>query len=182
MCLTRLKALIYDQHDMKIQILSLVYWQRCVLVIMLCLVGQIGCVRGGPNVVTGGITPAHFRFKTVVPENTAGQPDGWQAVCIRGDINNANTGDRFVCEFEVGLPLRNRQQGSISLEYAQQVSARNANDTAYALLATASPGAMSAMLCIDFRKGYEQKLKREISGARVRACMQEGIETVEFKY
>jgi hypothetical protein len=87
--------------------------------VLLLIAVLLGCARG-VNTVTGVITPAHFRFKTVVEisKRNKQRPDGWQAVCIHARITEGDSGATDVCKFEVGLPLRNEDQGDISLELA----------------------------------------------------------------
>lgn len=138
-----------------------------------------GCVHER-NSVDGRITPAHFHFKTVVAVDSKTQPDGWRAVCIQARITQGDSGATDVCKFEVGLPIRNGDQGDIPLEVAQWSSADTANRAAHTVLEEAQPGEMIAVLCIQFKRKYERMLKEEISGARVSECRTEGIETVHF--
>jgi hypothetical protein len=141
--------------------------------------GLAGCVHER-NTVDGRITPGHFRFKTVVAVNSKTQPDGWRAVCIQARITEGDSGATDVCKFEVGLPIRNGAQGDIPLEVAQWSSADTANRAAHTVLQEAQTGEMIAVLCIQFKREYERRLKEEISGARVSECRTEGIETVHF--
>lgn len=154
---------------------------RWCLPVVLLIVGPMGCARG-LNTVTGRITPGHFRFKPVVQidKRNRTQPDGWQAVCIHARITEGDSGATDVCKFEVGLPLRNEEQGDIALEVAQRTAARLANRAAHTVLAEAPPGEMLAVLCLQFKGRYEKMLKEEIDGARVSQCETEGIETVYF--
>lgn len=151
------------------------------VLVLLLFVEQIGCARG-LNTVTGRITPAHYRFKTVVEISKRNklQPDGWRAVCIQARITEGDSGSTDVCKFEVGLPLRNRELGDIPVEVAQQTAARTANRAAHTVLAEASRGEMIAVLCLRFKERYERMLREEIAGARVSLCDTEGIETVYF--
>src|SRR5688572_24646602 len=150
-------------------------------VVGLLLVGQVGCARG-LNTVTGRITPAHYRFKTVVEISKRNKlrPDGWRAVCINARITEGDSGATDVCKFEVGLPLRNEELGDIPLGLAQWTAARTANRAAHLVLSQARQGEMIAVLCLQFKDRYERMLKEEIAGARVSQCETEGIETVHF--
>jgi hypothetical protein len=145
------------------------------------MAGPLGCARG-LNTVTGRITPSHFRFKTVVEVSKRNrlQPDGWRAVCIHARITEGDSGATDICKFEVGLPLRNRDQGDISLEMAQRTAARTANRSAHRVLSEARQGEVIAVLCLLFKERYAKMLKEEISGSRVSQCETEGIETVYF--
>ncbi len=150
-------------------------------VFALLLTAQVGCARG-LNTVTGRITPAHYRFKTVVEISKRNKlrPDGWRAVCINARITEGDSGATDVCKFEVGLPLRNEELGDIPLEMAQWTAARTANRAAHLVLSQARQGEMIAVLCLQFKDRYERMLKEEIAGARVSQCETEGIETVHF--
>ncbi len=102
------------------------------------------------------------------------------AVCIHARITEGDSGATDLCKFEVGLPLRNEEQGDVPEEMAQQVAARTANRAAHTVLAEARQGEMIAVLCLRFKDRYERMLKEEIDGARVSQCETEGIETVYF--
>jgi len=150
-------------------------------VLVLLFVGQAGCARG-LNTVTGRITPAHYRFKTVVEISKRNKlrPDGWRAVCIHARITEGDSGATDVCKFEVGLPLRNEDLGDVPLELAQQTAARTANRAAHLVLSAAREGEMIAVLCLQFKEHYERLLKEEIAGSRVSQRETDGIETVYF--
>jgi hypothetical protein len=152
----------------------------CILSVLL-FVGHLGCARG-LNTVTGQITSSHYRFKTVVEISKRNRlhPDGWRAVCIHARITEGDSGATDVCKFEVGLPLRNEDQGDVPLELAQLESARTANRAAHQVLSEAHEGEMIAVLCLQFKARYERMLQDEIAGARVSQCETEGIETVYF--
>lgn len=155
--------------------------ERWFIPLLLLIVGQLGCARGA-NTVTGLITPAHFRFTTVVEISKRNKlwPDGWRAVCIQARMTEGDSGATDVCKFEVGLPLRNRELGDIPIETAQRTAARTANRAAHTVLREASRGEMIATLCLRFKDRYEQLLGEEIAGARVSQCNTEGVETVYF--
>jgi hypothetical protein len=139
---------------------------------------EMGCSHG-LNPVTGGITPQHFQFTTVVkPRKT--DPYGWRAVCIHARITHGDSGANDVCKFEVGLPAFNEVQGEIPLEVAQSVSAEVANDASYRILSQAHPGEMLAVLCNQFKGLYEELLSEQISGARVGQCVTSGVKIVHF--
>jgi hypothetical protein len=157
-----------------------VRWFLTVLLLVV-VAAPLGCARG-LNTVTGRITPSHFRFKTVVEvaKRNRIHPDGWRAVCIHARITEGDSGATDICKFEVGLPLRNRDQGDISLEVAQRTAAATANRAAHRVLAEARQGEVIALLCLRFKERYEKMLKEEVSGSRVSQCETEGIETVYF--
>lgn len=145
----------------------------------LLVAGILGGCAHGANTVTGRITPEHFKFKTVTAVSRK-EPSGWRAVCIHARITQGDSGATTVCKFEVGLPVRNKQQGDIPLEYAQRISAYRANRAAYTVLSQAHPGEMLAVLCLDFKEEYERVLGVQIEGARVSECVTQGVETVYF--
>ncbi|MCY1023204.1 hypothetical protein [Pyxidicoccus sp. MSG2] len=116
----------------------------------------------------------------MVEADSRALPDGWRAVCINARVTEGDSGATDVCKFEVGLPLRNGQQGDIPLMEARWLSAELANQAAQWVLAAARPGEMIAVHCIQFRRRYERLLKDEIAGARVSECRTPGIETVRF--
>ncbi|MFP2909605.1 hypothetical protein ACLESD_32085 [Pyxidicoccus sp. 3LFB2] len=137
-----------------------------------------GCTHGH-NTVTGHITELHFKFKTVTAVSRKA-PSGWRAVCIHARMTQGDSGATTVCKFEVGLPVRNQEQGDISLERAQQMAATLANQSAHTVLSRAHPGEMLAVLCLDFKEEYERALGEQIHGSRVSDCVTKGIETVHF--
>ncbi|MFP2904258.1 hypothetical protein ACLESD_04110 [Pyxidicoccus sp. 3LFB2] len=142
--------------------------------------GQSGCTHGR-GLVVGRITPEHFRFKTVVEVDAdVIQPDGWRAVCIHARITEGDSGATDVCKFEVGIPIRNTQQGEVPLEVAQQVVAHLANAAAQEVLSKAERGEMIAILCRRFKTEYERLLRERLAGARVSECRTRDLEPVYF--
>ncbi|RYZ15722.1 MAG: hypothetical protein EOO70_06150 [Myxococcaceae bacterium] len=142
--------------------------------------GQSGCAHGR-GLVIGRITPEHFRFKTVVAVDAAElQPDGWRAVCIHARITEGDSGATDVCKFEVGVPIRNTQQGEVPLEVARQVVASLANAAAHEILSKAQQGEMIAILCRRFKDKYERLLRERIAGARVSECQTPGLDPIYF--
>ncbi len=130
--------------------------------------------------VVGLITPEHFQFSEVVRLPIDGKPGGWQAVCIEATLRDGNTGHTVLCDFEVGIPLRNDQQGIISRRFAQTAAAMAANNTAQLLLSQAGAGAMLGILCQQFRPAMQAELNIAIAGARVNKCSLKGILTIRF--
>lgn len=144
------------------------------------VLGQSGCTHGR-GLVIGRITPDHFRFKTVVAVDADEmQPDGWRAVCIHARITEGDSGATDVCKFEVGVPIRNTQQREVPLEAAQQVATYLANTAAQDILSKAQRGEMIAILCLRFKKQYENLLREHIAGDRVSDCRTRGLEPVYF--
>jgi hypothetical protein len=145
--------------------------------------GGLSCTSGQPgsNPVAGVITPEHFRFRTVVPDNDRRAPSGgWRAVCIDAQIKHGDSGAKTACKFEVGVPLRTEDRGEIPIEEAQFAAASMANRAARMVLAKAHPGDMMAVLCSQFKAVYAPMLMTKVPGARVGECKTEGIETVSF--
>lgn len=136
-------------------------------------------VLAGCNATSGRITPAHFRFKTVVRPSPDGA-GGWRAVCIDARFTHGNTGLKGVCKFEVGTPLSNARQGTISLGMAQEESAKWANRAAHMVMSKAKPEDLTGLLCQEFRTLYHAMLEQAIRGAKVSGCTTPGIETVLF--
>jgi len=137
------------------------------------------CGLGGPNTVTGQITPAHFRFQTTVPDDGKDEGAGWRAVCIHATMKNAITGASVICKFEVGTPLRNLH-GRVKLEHAQEVAAETANASAHAVLSRYPPEAPLGPACLEFREAMESLLRKRIDGCRVGACVTPGLTPVHF--
>ncbi|HEY8208869.1 MAG TPA: hypothetical protein VIG99_15370 [Myxococcaceae bacterium] len=136
----------------------------------------LSCAR----IVVGLITPEHFQFSEVVSLRNDGKPGGWQAVCIQATLRDGNTGQTVRCDFEVGMPLRNGEQGLITRPFAQTAAAVAANNAAQLLLSRFEAGAMLGMLCQQFRPAMEAQLGAAIAGARVSTCERKGIPTVRF--
>lgn len=142
--------------------------------------GEAGCSHGR-GLVTGRITPEHFRFKTVVAVDTRRtQPDGWRAVCIHARITEGDSRATDLCKFEVGVPIRNTHQKEVPLWIAQQIAAVVANEAAHSVLSKAQRGEMIGVLCRRFKLRYQELLQEEISGARVSQCEITGLEIVYF--
>ncbi len=153
------------------------------LLTLVVVIGLLGCTHGQPpfNPVDGYITPEYFRFREIVgAPRSADKPGGWRAVCIHAQIRHGNSGATTVCKFEVGVPIRTKDQGEIRLEDAQLFAAAMANRAAREVLGQADPGAMHAELCNRFKQTYELMLNTKFSGAKVGACMTEGTVTVPF--
>lgn len=132
------------------------------------------------RVVVGLITPEHFQFVETVHLDDDGEPGGWQAVCIQATMRDGNTGRTVMCDFEVGMPLRNGQQGLIARQFAQTAAAAAANDAAHSLLSQYEAGAMLGMLCQQFRPAMQAQLRAVIAGALVKKCDTAGIPTIHF--
>jgi hypothetical protein len=142
--------------------------------------GLTGCVTGR-NTVTGEITPAHFEFtQTVKKSGPNNEPGGWRAVCIHARITMGDSGATYVCKFEVGTPLRNGDQGEISLLYAQHAAAAMANRAMYKILSEADQGEMLFTHCKDFKTLYNLMLKEKIYGSEVSACISEDVKIIHF--
>ena len=157
--------------------------QRWAVLALGLVCGGMGCARGQPgrNSVVGVITPEYFRFRETVPDDEPQEPGGgWRAVCIHALIKQGDSDAKTVCKFEVGVPLRTRQQGEISLEDAQFAAASMANRAAREVLSQAHPGEMFAVLCTRFKMTYQLMLRAKYAGALVTECDIEGIETVPF--
>jgi len=148
-------------------------FQSPVAVVALALI--LSCSRS----VVGLITPEHFQFTQVVAADE-GEVGGWQAVCVHATLRDGNTGLTVMCDFEVGVPLRNQPQGLISRRFAQVSAAVAANNAAHALLSQRGAGAMLGMICQQFRPAMQAELKLLIAGSTVTKCYTRGIPTVLF--
>jgi hypothetical protein len=133
---------------------------------------------GGPNTVLGHITPSYFRFEPTNPVSPDGTP-GWRAVCIHAVTRNGNTGDTTLCQFEVGLPLRDPRDGERLLE-ERRICARLANHAAYAVMKDARPDELTAVVCNRFKRAYQDLLRQQIPQATVGACVSKGLSPVIF--
>jgi hypothetical protein len=146
-----------------------------------CLGSSCARGKGGPNPVIGVITPEYFRFRQTVADDDQQLPGGgWRAVCIHAQLKQGTSGAKTVCKFEVGLPLRTKEQGEIPLEEAQFAAAAMANRAVRDVMSRAHPGEMLAVLCEDFKKTYEAMLSAKFAGAKISDCKSAGIETVPF--
>lgn len=138
-----------------------------------------GTTLVGCNATSGRITPAHFKFRQVVKKSGA-DASGWRAVCINARFTHGNTGLKGVCKFEVGVPLRNTQQGEIPLETAQEEAAKWANRAAHMVMAEAKPEDLTGPLCYKFKTLYRLMLSEAVHGAQVSDCVTRGVDTVPF--
>jgi len=66
-----------------------------------------------PRPVGGVITPAHFRFKEIVPASSQA-PSGWKAACVIARMNVVETKQSWECIFEVGVPQINEKNGRVT--------------------------------------------------------------------
>lgn len=136
----------------------------------------------GPGRPAGtAITPAHFRFRTIVPIRPGdGDPAGWQAAAIRASMSKDVGGSPYgatTCAFEVGVPLRTHE-GSVSVVQAQASAAAAANTAAYHVLSSMEP--VTGSTCIAFRAEMEFLLGLQIPGARVSAIIHHDLPVVNF--
>jgi hypothetical protein len=163
---------------------SLAAWFPRLLVVVGVLLWGVGGLTGcatGRNTVTGRITPAYFEFtQTVKKSGPKNEPGGWRAVCIHARITMGDSGATYVCKFEVGTPLRNRDQGEISLQDAQDAAAAMANRAMYKILSEADQGEMLFTHCNNFKTLYNLMLKEKLHGAEVGACMSKDVKTIHF--
>jgi hypothetical protein len=158
-------------------------WRSSLTLSLLCLCSGMSCARSQQerNPVVGVITPEYFRFRDVVRDDDRSAPSGgWRAVCIHAQIKHGDSEAKTICKFEVGVPIRTREDGEIPLEAAHFAAASMANRAAREVLATAHPGEMFAVLCKRFKEVYEPMLRTKIPPAKVTDCTTEGVETVPF--
>jgi hypothetical protein len=125
--------------------------------------------------VQGGLAPEHFQFKVLVPVTAPSGPDGWQAACVRVSLTNDNTGLSVLCQFEVGMPLRNHEM-EISTALAQRLSAEQANLAAHAALSRAL---LPGMACESFKAILKGSMSKAVAGARVKADCDPALVPVE---
>lgn len=126
---------------------------------------QMGCVH---QPVNGLITPTHFAFVTVTPQRKRG-PGGWRAACILAQITHGNTGELYICQFGVEMPIENDENGPISNEDARNKAAECANNAAYTVLLKIKEPIPPPLytLCTDIRDEYRALLNDTIKGSRV---------------
>lgn len=146
----------------------------CLMVLLLTGAAQTPA-SCGPNQVRGGLVPEHFQFKVLVPITVPSGADGWQAACVRVKLTNDNTGMSVMCQFEVGMPLRNHEM-EISTALAQRISAEQANLAAHAALARAL---LPGMACEQFKAILKGSMPKAIAGARVKADCDPALVPVE---
>lgn len=121
--------------------------------------------------VFGNIPPSTFHFVTVI-KGDGRAPGGWQVaqvVVLLGRISTMFP-RTATCDVEVGTPLVNTQQGVISVEMAQEESARASDDVARELFQERRP---VAEICASFRTRMTRRLghakQGTIAGAKVSA-------------
>jgi len=138
----------------------------------LLLVGILSCSYGRDhNVVTGWITPDYFNFQELVALKPGDDEGGWRAACVRATMRDGNSGSKVVCQIEVGIPIKTRKEGWISVTYAREVAAITANDVAYVVLSELGAGSMLGLACQQFKSGFERLFTFRFPGSRVRqAC------------
>lgn len=149
-----------------------------VLAVLLGSIPQMGC---GHPPVNGLITPTYFRFVTITPQRKRG-PGGWRAACVLAQIKHGNTGDVYICQFGVEMPIENEENGPISTGYAQEKAAECANNAAYTVLAKMREPTPPPLytLCTDIRDAYRGLLRDAIKGSRVMPTCDPKTEPVVF--
>ncbi|WP_257448075.1 hypothetical protein [Archangium lipolyticum] len=145
----------------------------------LLLLVSLGCARTGPRtrtIVTGKIEPGQIHFVTdVEPEPDPDAPSGWRVACIRINIQRANTGESFFCEFGVEVPIRSKD-GPISLRLAQRITAERTHEAAEAVFSAATPESGLGMLCQTLKTTLKPMLWASIEGSRVKTpCHKKSI-------
>lgn len=122
------------------------------------------------NLVFGNIPPSTFRFVTVL-KHEGPEPGGWQVAQVVVMLGRLSTmfPRSALCNVEVGTPIVNTQNGYISVELAQEESAKAADATARELLQQHERPVAS--ICIDFREKMTDRLghatKGSIPGSKV---------------
>ena len=141
----------------------------------LLLLLSSGCVRTVPRtIVTGKIEPGQIHFVTIVKPRKD-KSSGWRAACIRINIQRANTGESFLCEFGVEVPIQNND-GPISLPLAQRITAERVHEAAEAVFSAATPVSGLGLLCQALKTELKPTLWASIEGSRVMTpCHEESI-------
>lgn len=135
------------------------------IAVLLGVTSQMGCVH---QPVNGLIQPTHFQFVTVTPQRKRG-PGGWRAACVHARIAHGNSGQYYICQFGVEMPIENEENGPISDEHAQEKAAECANNAAYTVLSKLTEPTPPPLytLCSDIRNEYREILNDTIKGSRV---------------
>jgi hypothetical protein len=132
----------------------------------LVLLVSLGCVRSGPRtLVAGKIEPGQIHFVTTVKPRK-GEPSGWRVACIRINIQRWNTGESFLCEFGVEVPIQN-DNGPISIPLAQRITAERIHEAAEVVFSAATPESGLGLLCESLKKTLKPILWASIEGSRV---------------
>ncbi|RKH46545.1 hypothetical protein [Corallococcus sicarius] len=139
-----------------------------------------GCATGTGTVVEGSLQPRHFRFVTVV-EKTEPGAGGWQAACVRVPLRR-DTGEVFLCELGIGMPIENGDIGPIPVPLAQRISADCANLAAQTVFSAATPVTALGLACEDFRNTFTLALSKAIIGSRVSKTCRSGTTPVEPRF
>lgn len=142
----------------------------CAMLLWLALM----CLQGacaGERAVFGTIPVDTFQFTTVVKDDGRGKAGGWQVaqvVILLGRLSymfpRASS-----CDIEVGVPIRSRKHGYITVEHAQLESATASDKAAHDILTRREKP--TATICELFRKSMRYYLADQkigtIPGARV---------------
>lgn len=102
------------------------------------------CPTGGVN----GFSPSLFKFVTVIADDGKGKGGGWQeaSVTLKFVRLSGLLPDAWTCPIKVGMPLRTKENGQISAEYAASISAAVA-DAASSLLMHGSTELPRGIFC-----------------------------------
>ncbi|WP_158623844.1 hypothetical protein [Corallococcus llansteffanensis] len=115
--------------------------------------------------VEGSLQPRHFRFVNIVEQTEPGA-GGWQAACVHVPLRR-DTGEVFLCQLGVGMPLETKRLGPIPVPLAQRISADCANLAAQTVFGAATPVTALGLACEDFRGTFRIALSGAIFGSRV---------------
>ena len=84
----------------------------------------------------------------------------------------------FFCKFGVGVPIKNSEQGFISVDMAQSQSAACANAAAQETFMLATPATPMGIACEQFKTLYGLTLREVILGSRVTTTCYPGVAPV----
>ncbi|RKH71515.1 hypothetical protein D7X96_08395 [Corallococcus interemptor] len=131
-----------------------------------------GCATSTGTVVEGSLQPRHFKFVTIV-EHTGPGAGGWRAACVRVPLRR-DSGEVFMCQLGVEVPMQTAKEGPIPIALAQRISSDCANLAAQTVFSAATPVTALGLACEDFRNTFTLALNGAIGGSKVsRDCRKE---------
>lgn len=124
------------------------------------------CVSRCPTVAgVHHFSPNIFKFVTTIPDDGSSEPGGWQKASVSLSFNRwvGVLPESWTCpQITIGMPLRNKDQGTISAEMAASVSAELATEVSGVVMTDDIP---QGIFCHKFKEEMTRRIGKRVFGA-----------------